>query len=98
MKEETIPASWPAVHRIHTDAENRLWISTITESDSLFTWYVVDDDFEPVATFNLKGQKRQRAAWHPKDLIIKNDYLYQIQSTGVRESGMIIRYNIDWLN
>ncbi|HBQ61788.1 MAG TPA: hypothetical protein DD671_19820 [Balneolaceae bacterium] len=98
LKEETIPASWPAVHRIHTDAENRLWISTITESDSLFTWYVVDDDFEPVATFNLKGQKRQRAAWHPKDLIIKNDYLYQIQSTGVRESGMIIRYNIDWLN
>lgn len=98
LKEEAIPQSWPAVHRIHTDTKNRLWISTITKSDSLFTWYVVDDDFKPLATFKLKGEKRNRTAWHPKGLIIKDDYLYQVQPTSVRESAKIIRYKINWMN
>lgn len=98
LKEESIPTSWPAVHRIHTDDANRLWISTITSNDSMFVWYVLDRDLEPLATFNLKGERKERQAWHPKDLAIKNDYLYQIQHTDVHESGKIIRYKIDWLN
>ncbi|MEX0723106.1 MAG: 6-bladed beta-propeller [Gracilimonas sp.] len=91
------PNTWPAIDRIHLDNENRLWVAAVTENDSLFTWYVFNKNHETIGTFELPGQKRNRRAWLPSDLIIKNGFLYRIKhQDNYREPAEIIRYKIEF--
>jgi hypothetical protein len=96
LEDAELPDSWPVIHRMHVDDQNRLWAATITENDSTFKWYVFDKELNPMGTFILKESRAERQVWFPQDLIIKNNYLYQIQPNRNREPAKIHRYKVEF--
>lgn len=96
LEDAETPGSWPVIHRMYVDDQNRLWTATITESDSTFKWFVFDENLIPLSTFDFKGTRNNRQAWLPKDLIIKNSHLYQIQPYSNRKAAEVYRYKIDF--
>lgn len=94
-KEMEKPETWPGMDFFFVDDENRIWISTITDSDDYFEWIVVSDTGEYLANFKWRGNRLGRHN-SPRELkMVKNNYLYTSElneETGGRE---VVRYKIE---
>lgn len=89
-----LPETWPVLHTIEIDDEGRLWMATITESDSTYRWWVLDEDGSLLARFILSGKRSSRSAYLKPLVKIKNGYFYiqeQNISTGI---DRIIKHRI----
>lgn len=55
IKDVGYPETWPALHNMIVDDLGKLWVATITESDSTFKWYIIGEDEKLKASFNFSG-------------------------------------------
>lgn len=93
--EEKIPATWPALLNIITDDQDRLWVATITESDSTFQWWVLNQQGELLGRFQWPGERLEKSVQHAFRITIKDGYWYEreVDYEGVNQ---IVRYRINF--
>lgn len=95
LSNTTIPDTWPALNRMITDDKNRLWVSTITNEDHEFKWWVLDEDGELRAAFKWAGKRLKRHRAMQRINMIKAGYLYAFEPSGDgRFLGNIVKYRI----
>ena len=96
LSQYEMPETWPAVHTMELDNENRLWVATITESDSTFLWYVIDLNGELLAKFELTGRRTSRSVMSKPLIRIYNGYFY-LREQDIRQGiDGIIKYRIEF--
>ncbi len=97
LRNADFPETWPALNIMLLDDENRLWISTITDDEEQYVWWVLDQYGELLAQFQWPGQRLYRHSEGNKIVTIKNGYLYTHETD--EESGVeqIVRYRVKML-
>lgn len=93
-----LPSTWPAVHTMVLDDEERLWVSTITESESEFSWYVVSTEGELLARFTKAGRRTERTATTAPLIVIKDGYFYSHNRDLRQGVDRIVKYKIEFIN
>ncbi|MDZ7771351.1 MAG: 6-bladed beta-propeller [Balneolaceae bacterium] len=93
---DVLPDTWPAVHTIETDDQDRLWISTITESDSTFQWWVLNGHGKLVARFRWKGSRDDRSGMLKPMITIHNNHIYTRKLDFRNEVYQIIKYRVSF--
>jgi len=84
---EVMPKTWPALHDMLIDDENRLWVSTIVEDFGVYEWWVLKNNGEVIAKFK----------W-PRDEpieVVKNGYMYTRETDEETGLQQIVRYRIE---
>jgi hypothetical protein len=80
------PKTWPALHSMQIDDQNRLWVSTIVRNQKVYQWWVL----------NKKGKLLARFTW-PRDKpieVIKNGKAYTKETNKKTGVQRIVRYKI----
>lgn len=88
--------TWPALNTMEVDDENRLWVSTITESDSTFRWWVLNSNGELLSKFTWAGQRENRNAKYKPLIKIKNGYFYMHEQDDRTGMDRIVKYKIEF--
>ena len=91
-----VPKVWPALHQMKIDDEERLWVATITDSDSTYQWYVLNRNGEMMAQFEYPGNRSFHSPmlYSPEFPIIKNGYFYAPEKDEYGGSVRVIKYKI----
>lgn len=86
LQHNDIPHTWPALHSMRMDSQNRLWISTIVKNMHAYQWWIL----------NKKGKIIARFTWPRKKPIeeIKNGYVYTKETNAKTGVQRIVRYKI----
>jgi hypothetical protein len=83
-----LPEKWPALGNIIMDDENRLWVSTIPDSEDLSNdWWVLQDTGELLATFRWPGNRSIEK--------IKDSYLYARETEEETGLQQIVKYRFE---
>lgn len=83
-----LPEKWPALGDIIMDDENRLWVSTIPDSEDLtYEWRVLQDTGELLATFRWPGNRSIEK--------IKDGYLYALETEESTGLQTIVKYRVE---
>lgn len=90
-----LPESWQAVRTIETDNKNRLWVSTITESERHFKWWVIDQSGEIIAKFTLEGNRNTISPMSVPLIKIKNNHFYKLERDIEKGIERIVKYRIN---
>lgn len=93
-KNEEFPDTWPAMDYFFVDDENRIWISTIPDSDNYFEWMVVSDTGEYLAKFKWKGNRKERHYIQREIKMVRNNYLYTLEMNDEAYQSEVVRYKI----
>lgn len=94
---DQIPDSWPALHAMEVDDQNRLWIFTITDSDSTYKGWVLNSNGELQARFDIPGVRADRSVMAPFfDPVIRNGYLYRRERDISSGIDRVIKYKISF--
>lgn len=96
VEETNPPDTWPALHHMIVDDENRIWIFSITDSDSTYQGWVLDSMGALKAKFQWPGNKKSREPHIPRDLKIKDGYLYTVENDYENGIHRIIKYKINF--
>lgn len=91
-----VPNNWPALHTMVMDEKNRLWVATITDSDSTFNWRVVDEKGAPLASFSYPGNRKRSSVWSEPLYKIKNGYFYELERDMRSGIDRIVKYKIEF--
>lgn len=91
-----LPERWPAINSIFFDDENRFWISTFTESDEYFQWWVLKESGELLAKFRLPGDRYAHPDNPQNHIIIKDGYFYKKEKDTETGEETIVRYKINF--
>ncbi|MDZ7715107.1 MAG: hypothetical protein U5J95_02725 [Balneolaceae bacterium] len=91
---EEIPKMWPALHNMVIDDQERLWILTITDSDSTYKGWVLNKKGELMAKFNWSGSRNERTPEVSPLFKIKNGYLYTRERDIRKGIDRIVKYKI----
>lgn len=91
-----MPETWPVLHTMELDDEGRLWIATITDSESIFTWWVLDQEGELLARFQLPGERASRFARSQPEIVIKNGYFYTRELDVTADINQVVKYKIEF--
>lgn len=94
-KSADFPDTWPAMDYFFVDDDNRIWISTITESDDYFKWIVLNDSGELLATFNWQGSRKERHFRRREIKQVRNNYLYTLEMNEETKQREVVRYKIE---
>lgn len=89
-----IPDTWPILHKMSVDNTGNLWVSTITESDSTYTWYVLNKDAEIESSFIHPGSRSSRSAMTDYILEVKNDFVYLQERDIQKGIERIVKYQL----
>lgn len=87
IRSDDQPETWPAFKSLTLDDENRLWISTITDDQENYEWWVLDKAGELIAAFSWPRNRDLKQ--------VKNGYAYTMErdmETGLQE---VVRYKIN---
>lgn len=88
LQHAELPEKWPALGDIILDDENRLWISTIPDSENLtYDWWVLQDTGELIAKFRWPENRSIEK--------IKDDYLYARETEKSTGLQTIVKYRIE---
>lgn len=82
------PEAWPAIHSVVTDEVNNFWISTITDSDEIFEWWVLTSDGDIRTKFQWPRSKRIKS--------VVNETIYALETdpeTGIQK---IVTYDFSF--
>lgn len=88
------PETWPAIHNLIVDDENRIWIATITDSKTEFEWWLLNDHGELLAKFDWPGEKIDQNVGSGPSMEINNGYLYTYEFLD-DASRVVTRYRIE---
>jgi len=88
LQNAELPETWPALGDILMDDQNRLWVSTIPESDNLtYEWFVLQDTGDLLVKFRWPGNRSIEK--------IKNGYLYARETDESTSIQTIVKYRIE---
>ncbi|MBR9917537.1 6-bladed beta-propeller [bacterium] len=90
-----LPDTWPAIHTIEVSSDDKVWISTITDSDSTYDWWISDLKGELLATFSKPGYRNNRKVYRKPLIKIKNGYFYEHEFDFNQGIDRIIKYKIN---
>ncbi|MBO6571434.1 MAG: 6-bladed beta-propeller [Balneola sp.] len=78
IEDQGVPYTWPALNTIQADDKGRLWVSTITNSDNTFKWYVIDEDNgDLIGSFTFQGKRSDISPFVGQPFFeIKNGFFY----------------------
>lgn len=93
-----VPGFWPALHTFKIDEKERLWVATITESDSTFDWWVISHEGEVLAKFSFEGERAKRHPSIPETSLFRNGYYYKLERNIRAGIDRIVRYRIEFLS
>lgn len=88
------PETWPALHYLFVDDENRLWVSTISSEENNYDWWVLSDKGRLLAKFKWPGQKLNRNIQNLEVMDVKDGKLY-VREESPTGSQEIVRYRIE---
>lgn len=94
IRERENPQTWPAMDYFFVDDEERMWISTITESDDNFEWIVISKSGEYLAKCEWKGSRNDRITSPREIKLVKNNYLYTQERDEETKLTRVVRYKI----
>lgn len=94
---EFVPEYWPELNDMVIDNKGRLWISTITSSNTEFRWIVLDEAQEVKATFTLPGRKDERNVITVSPIIVNNEYFYVHEFEYETATDRIVKYKIEFV-
>lgn len=97
LDKHELPQTWPALHTMQVDNEDKLWVATITESDSTFQWYVLDQKGEMLARFQMPGRRTFRSAMSDPLIRIHNGYFYIREENHQEGNDRIVKYKINFI-
>lgn len=95
-----VPSTWPAIHTMEMDNKGRFWVSTITESDTTFQWWVLESNGSLLARFSLPGRKTARSVINKPFYKINNGFFNTRERDISNGINRIVKYQIvsDTLN
>jgi len=96
LRGEEIPDTWPALHTMELDDEERLWVATITGSKTHFTWWVLNQKGELIARFQKEGERSTRFVPSKPLITIKNGYFYSHERDMRQGVDRIVKYRIEF--
>ncbi len=96
LRGEEIPDTWPALHTMELDDEERLWVATITDSKTHYTWWVLNQKGELIARFQKEGERSTRFVPSKPLITIKNGYFYSHERDMRQEVDRIVKYRIEF--
>lgn len=97
FEDEEVPSTWPAVHKIMVDEEERIWVASITDSDSTFQWFVLENTGELKAEFTFQGKRSERSPMFQWQFpIVKNGYFYTRERNLPEGIDRIVKYRIEF--
>ncbi|TVQ07236.1 MAG: 6-bladed beta-propeller [Balneolaceae bacterium] len=88
------PNTWPALHYMLVDDENRLWVSTISSDENNFTWWVLSNGGTLLAKFKWPGQRLNRFIHNLEVIEVKDGKLY-VREESPAGGQAILRYRIE---
>lgn len=97
LEQYELPKTWPVLHTMEVDDEGRMWAALITESDSVFTWWVLNPDGKLFARFMLPGKRSARSAYSKPLMMIKNGYFYLHERDFSQGIDRIVKYKIHFI-
>lgn len=84
-----IPEYWPVINSMVADDKNRLWLSTIPDSEDLiYEWWVLQDTGELIAKFRWPRNRSIEK--------IKDGYLYALETEESTGKQTIVKYRIEF--
>ncbi len=97
FRNQEIPETWPALHTMELDDEERLWVATIIENDSAYQWFVFNMNGEMLARFIKSGDRSSRAVVVKPLIAIKDGYYY-FHERDIRQGiDRIVKYKIQFI-
>lgn len=98
IEKQGVPDAWPALHTIQADDEGRLWVSAITDSDSTFSWFVINEENgNLIGAFTLKGKRSEITPFVGQPFFqIKNGFFYSREYSYEESIDRIVKYKIEF--
>lgn len=96
LTENEPPENWQVLHTLEVDDQNRMWVSTISESKDLFKWWVINEEGEVLATFKKSGKRSEISIMSKPLYKIKNGYFYELERDIRKGIDRIIKYKIEF--
>jgi len=88
LQNAELPDTWPAIGDFIMDDENRLWISTITDSNNrTYTWWVLQDTGELITTFSWPENRSIEK--------IKDGFLYARETKESTGQQTVVKYRVE---
>lgn len=81
------PDTWPALHSLVIDDENRFWISTIGNDQDLYDWWVLNETGELIATFTWPKNNQIQ--------VVQNGFLYTVEADEDTDLQDVVRYRVE---
>lgn len=97
LRGEEIPDTWPALHTLELDDEGRLWVATITDSTTHYTWWVLNQKGELIARFQKEGERSTRFVPSKPLIIIKKGYFYYHERDLRQGIDRIVKYRTEFI-
>lgn len=95
VRNTEFPETWPVLDALLLDDKNQLWISTITDDNINYTWWVLKENGELLARFKWPGKRLHRDREERQIKLIKNDYLYAVETDKETDLQEIVKYRIE---
>lgn len=83
-----MPATWPALHSMKIDGQNRLWVSTIVKNTNNFQWWVMNNQGKLLARFRWPRDRPIKA--------IRNGYVYTVKKNQKKGTYKVIKYKTEF--
>ena len=96
LRGEEIPDTWPALHTMELDDEGRLWVATITDSTTHYTWWVLNQKGEPIARFQKEGERSNRFVPSKPLIRIKDGFFYSHERDLRQGIDRIVKYRMEF--
>lgn len=82
------PETWPALHNMLIDDQQQLWVSTISDDEEHYIWWVLEQTGELITRFEWPRNE-------PIE-VVKNGYIYTRQTDEETGLQQVMRYRIEW--
>lgn len=87
IRNDDSPAMWPALNSLTVDDKNRLWISTITDNQDVYNWWLIDEEDELRAQFTWPRNRSLQK--------VKNGVVYTEETDEETGLEQIVKYSIE---
>jgi hypothetical protein len=94
-RRENYPETWPAINQFLVDDQERIWVSTITDDEDNYKWWVLDKNGDVITHFKWPGRRSERQLAANQLKAVKNNFLYARIENNENDLVEIIRYEIE---
>lgn len=87
IRNDDSPPTWQAMNSLRVDDQNRMWISTITEDQEVYDWWIIDKEGELQAQFTWPRNRNLQE--------IKNGVVYTEETDEATGLEQVVKYSIE---